>query len=337
MSSVDFGMPPSKLTFSAIGIVIVLHALTAIGLAIVETPVPFIPKPKVLPLLEIELIASSPIEIEEPKIIEKIEIEPEPNRKVEPLSQVQNKPKPAATPKPTKPNQKTSVKKESVVEKPKPVVKPIARDNTVNEQVITRSNQPQTRDIDKEQQQIETQRQKQILAAQAAAREQAQALARQQALAAQQAQAMAQQKVESERLAAAARAKAAQDAAAQQAKDAAAQTQADKVAEAAAQAASNKPVNFTANSASWASTPNFNFPSRAERGASSGDTFTVVLLMLVNKQGSIENVSISRSSGNREIDRAAKQQVKQGRFKPFMEGGIARVGNVTLPVSYKVP
>ena len=96
-------------------------------------------------------------------------------------------------------------------------------------------------------------------------------------------------------------------------------------------------MSFTAGNASWASTPNFSFPSRAEKSASSGDTFTVGLLFRVNKQGGIESVNVSRSSGNTFIDKAAMQQARQGKFKPFTKDGVPRVGNVTLSVSYKMP
>ena len=51
----------------------------------------------------------------------------------------------------------------------------------------------------------------------------------------------------------------------------------------------------------------------------------------------IESVNVSRSSGNTVIDKAAMQQARQGKFKPFTKDGVARVGNVTLSVSYKMP
>ena len=99
---------------------------------------------------------------------------------------------------------------------------------------------------------------------------------------------------------------------------------------------SDEPASFTANNASWASRPNFSFPDNA-RGVMSGDTFTVVLLFRVNKQGVIENVSLSKSSGNSVIDKAALKQARGGKFKPFTKDGVPRVGNVVFPIDYYVP
>ena len=98
----------------------------------------------------------------------------------------------------------------------------------------------------------------------------------------------------------------------------------------------NEPASFTANNASWASRPNFSFPDNV-RGIKSGDTFTVVLLFRVNKQGVIEDVSLSKSSGHSVIDKAALKQARGGKFKPFTKDGVPRVGNVIFPIDYYVP
>lgn len=98
----------------------------------------------------------------------------------------------------------------------------------------------------------------------------------------------------------------------------------------------NEPASFTANNASWASRPNFSFPDNV-RGIKSGDTFTVVLLFRVNKQGVIEDVSLSKSSGHAVIDKAALKQARGGKFKPFTKDGVPRVGNVIFPIDYYVP
>lgn len=99
----------------------------------------------------------------------------------------------------------------------------------------------------------------------------------------------------------------------------------------------NKPVNFNESDASWAVAPRLSFPSRAERGTSSGDTFTVLLTLSVNKQGGIDSVSLAQSSGNTALDKEALRQVKTGRFVPFTKDGAAVAGSVTLPIAYKVP
>ena len=83
--------------------------------------------------------------------------------------------------------------------------------------------------------------------------------------------------------------------------------------------------------------PTFNFPERAARRARSGETYTVQLRLQVNRQGSIDSVSIASSSGNAAIDQAAIRQAKQGRFHPFKQNDVAVVGMVTLPITYVAP
>lgn len=104
-----------------------------------------------------------------------------------------------------------------------------------------------------------------------------------------------------------------------------------------ASAVNNEPVNFNEGDASWAVAPKLSFPSRAERGASAGDTFTVLLALRVNKQGGIDSVRLVQSSGNTALDKEALRQVKTGRFVPFTKDGAPVVGSVTLPIAYKVP
>ena len=144
----------------------------------------------------------------------------------------------------------------------------------------------------------------------------------------------AQEKAAQDKIKADQQAKAAKDA------EAAAKVQADAKAKAdvaKAEAASNTPVNFSASNANWKSKPNFSFPDRASRGANSGDTFNVVLVLRVNKQGGIDSVRLAQSSGNAILDKEAQRQVRSGKFKPFMNNGAPVVGNVTLPISYAVP
>lgn len=102
-------------------------------------------------------------------------------------------------------------------------------------------------------------------------------------------------------------------------------------------ASNNEPVSFSESNASWAVAPRLSFPSRAERGTSSGDTFTVLLALIVNKQGGIDSVRLVQSSGNSTLDKEALRQVKTGKFVPFTKDGAAVVGSVTLPITYKVP
>lgn len=101
-------------------------------------------------------------------------------------------------------------------------------------------------------------------------------------------------------------------------------------------ATDNEPVSFDESDASWAIPPKLSFPDRAKRGTKPGDTLTVLLTLRVNKQGGIDNVTLAQSSGNSALDREAQRQIKTGKFKPFMRDGVPVVGNVTLPIGYEV-
>ena len=65
MVSRNFNTPPLKLTLLIIGMVVILHVLTAMALAMVKTPAPIIEPLKVTLPIEIELITlAPPIEVE---------------------------------------------------------------------------------------------------------------------------------------------------------------------------------------------------------------------------------------------------------------------------------
>ena len=304
--------PPYRMILTVVSVVVSLHILTAVAIVMVQPPLAVIEKEQPVEPIEIQLL-SVPVESPKP-VVEKTITEPV----VVPQKTVpQSKPKLAETIKPrpvtpTKPivkpqvNKPVEVKQKIEPAKQAPKKPPVLVESKANPITSTQVAEQQAY----EQRQQETAAQAH---AEAVRQQQAQDQKRATELAAAEAQRQAQE---------AQNAKAAKEA---------------EQRDAEAQAANNNPVSFTANSASWASLPNFSFPSRAERGARSGDTFTVVLVLRVNKQGSIESVSVSKSSGNREIDRAAQQQVRQGRFKPFTKEGIARVGNVTLPIRYQMP
>ena len=311
MGSKNLNAPPYRMILTVVSMVVSLHILTAVAIVMVQPPLAVIEKEQPVEPIEIQLL-SVPVESPKP-VVEKTITEPV----VVPQKTVpQSKPKLAETIKPrpvtpTKPIVKPQVNKpvevkETKTAKQAPKKPPVLVESKANPITSTQVAEQQAY----EQRQQETAAQAH---AEAVRQQQAQDQKRATELAAAEAQRQAQE---------AQNAKAAKEA---------------EQRDAEAQAANNNPVSFTANSASWASLPNFSFPSRAERGARSGDTFTVVLVLRVNKQGSIESVSVSKSSGNREIDRAAQQQVRQGRFKPFTKEGIARVGNVTLPIRYQMP
>ena len=324
MSSTDLAAPSRKLLFAAIIIVVALHVLTVIALAAIKTPELKVENKNEASPIEIELV-SLPAETTTP-VAEVKTVAPKEEPRPPVVEQPQPKSKPVVQPKlktPAKPvvtetkvqpkaTPKEPVKKQETKEKPKePLIDPKMAEAAANEQ----------RKL------IAAQAERAAQQAQAQAAREAQANRDAQAQAAREAQAQAARDAQAARAAAEAKA----------AKEAAARAQAEAAAKAAA-AASNTPVNFTATNADWASAPNFSFPDRAARRASPGDVLEVVLVLRVNKQGGIDSVNLAKSSGNTLLDKEAQRQVRSGKFKPFTnKSGAPVVGNVTLPIAYKVP
>lgn len=106
-------------------------------------------------------------------------------------------------------------------------------------------------------------------------------------------------------------------------------------------------IQLSTKDASWVKQPSFRFSERSRRcldsetgepmKVSSGQILEVTLSFLVDKQGSITRVNVEESSGNRCLDRSAIQQVKVGRFRPFMKNGKAVLAQVTLPIKFVIP
>ena len=342
MSSMDLDAPPLRSILMAIFIVVGLHVLTAVALVAIKPAAPKVALVKEKPPIEIEMIslaATLPVESEAvevevqeaaPKLqpTSKLKLEPEPKSKERKLQE--KKPDTAA---------RVKQEKTAAVNKEKPLQKKTQQENKLQEK-------KQHPNIDKAI--ADAQRANEQRANEQRANEQRNIVAAQAEKAAQEAHAQTVQ--DAKRLADAKNARDAQAQADAKAAKESAELSASKEAEAAARAkakaetaakaaaaANDTPVNFTASNANWSSAPNFNFPDRAARRAHSGDTFNVVLVLRVNKQGGIDSVRIAQSSGNAILDKEAQRQVRSGKFKPFMKNGAPVVGNVTLPIAYTVP
>lgn len=315
MSSTSFNVPSLKLTSTVMGCVVAIHLLTAIVLVMVKTPVTTIKPLKITPPIEIQLV-SEVTTIAEP-VTAVAEVEPIKAPKPQSVSVAKEKPEPK---KAVQPVVKKETSKPQVDTKPATVTTKVVESKPVIKQPI----KSQESDAAAQASALAADNERKILAAQAEkATQQAHAKAMRESQAAADAKAKADREAQAESDAKAARE--------------AAQAAAREKANQQAAAASNTPVNFTATNANWASAPNFSFPARARRAAKSGETFRVVLILQVNKQGGIDNVSLAQSSGNAALDREAQQQVRSGKFKPFTKNGVPVVGNVTLPISYAVP
>ena len=91
---------------------------------------------------------------------------------------------------------------------------------------------------------------------------------------------------------------------------------------------------ITGMSLEYASAPAPSYPRDALRA---GITGTVLLEVLVGVDGSPLKVTIHRSSGNRELDRAAQQQVqKHWRFRPASRNGAAVQAIGIVPIDFKL-
>lgn len=335
MNSTNVNALPPKLTLIAIAAVVGLHVLTAMALVSIQRPAAVTKPPEITPSIEIQLV-TLPVTVAEPdneiKKIETIEA-PKPESKPK-LTEA----KPAINPKPevkatVKPVVKTETPNPTAVPKTKGITQPTKAKVVENKAIITPRVIQQPAPVIKTDT-VAADDQRGFLAAQeqSAARNKA----NKEAQAEREAQAIASAKAEEAATEKAAQEKSARDAQATADGKAKATAAAKEAAEKVA-AASNTPVSFNASSANWASAPNFSFPERAKRSARSGDTFNLVLLLRVNKQGGIDSVSLAQSSGNPLLDREAQRQVRSGKFRPFKQNGVPVVGNVTLPISYAMP
>jgi protein TonB len=65
---------------------------------------------------------------------------------------------------------------------------------------------------------------------------------------------------------------------------------------------------------------------------------TVLLKVLVDETGQPVDVAIERSSGDRRLDKAAREQVLQRwRFHPAQRGGRAIAAYALVPVEFSLP
>ena len=105
--------------------------------------------------------------------------------------------------------------------------------------------------------------------------------------------------------------------------------------------ADNKPVNFLAEKAIWLDEhePNVNLPLLVWRStnARSGDIFTVLLELYIDKDGYITEVQLLESSGNQVIDATATVQVRSGQLHPLQQDGMPVNGIVPMSLSYEMP
>jgi protein TonB len=74
------------------------------------------------------------------------------------------------------------------------------------------------------------------------------------------------------------------------------------------------------------------YPAQALR---SGEQGTVMVSAEISENGVPSAVEVARSSGSRQLDRAAVDAVRHWRFRPAMADGRPTAGRVQVPISFK--
>lgn len=295
----------------AVGVAIALHGLAGLGLAHMQMPEL---KPlKITPPIKIEIIEP----IKEPEIVE-IKINnlesPEPPKPIM-APKIEKNPDPRPAPAPTKP--KVAETKPVKPQPVKPAQTPKVTEPEVEKPQVTQPSVDQA----------------QLIAAQQRAQEQARW--------------EAQQRAEADRLA---REKAAAEARARA--DAEAKAKAEAAAKAAAAAAKNStdagsgkghnsgdsigPVSLSAAEvdASWRRKPNL---AQLCSPRLTGKTVNVTVKLTIDEKGSIQNASVTQSSGDKSFDRDVARAYKSGRLKPFIRNGQAVKGFANVPTAITIP
>lgn len=80
-------------------------------------------------------------------------------------------------------------------------------------------------------------------------------------------------------------------------------------------------------------TPSPQYPMRALRNGESG---TVLVLVHIGPDGVPTATELAQSSGSRDLDRAALQGVRNWRFEPAINDGHPSVGDVVVPIDFKM-
>ncbi|MDR7098497.1 protein TonB [Lysobacter niabensis] len=80
------------------------------------------------------------------------------------------------------------------------------------------------------------------------------------------------------------------------------------------------------------STPSPKYPAQALRN---GERGTVTVSVEIGADGVPTDVGVARSSGSRQLDRAAVDAVRRWRFRPAMVDGRPTAGRVQVPISFE--
>ncbi|MCC3344724.1 energy transducer TonB [Psychrobacter sanguinis] len=325
-----------KVNTATVIAVLALHIGIAAALTHMQMPKQIVEKPEEIKPVEIQLLsleetpepmpkAELPKEIEQPTPVpQPIPATEQPtNSEAKPQTKPQNEPKPEPRPKPKPEDPKPQNKSESHAEpEPEPQLTKDTESQTkpVPESKVEPVIEPETvttKDLTPIIDSNEHERLIDQMAREKAAQEKA-----------------AQEKAAQEK---AAQEKAAQEKAAQEkaAQEKAAQEKAaqEKAAQEKA-AANNTPKSFSESQARWKRKPKLELPQQVDRRARLGEIFSLTLEVIVDKQGNVTKVTVTKSSGNKIVDNATVTEVKRSKLHPFTEDNLPVVGKIILPVEY---
>ncbi|KAF1703069.1 energy transducer TonB [Pseudoxanthomonas suwonensis] len=82
------------------------------------------------------------------------------------------------------------------------------------------------------------------------------------------------------------------------------------------------------------SSKNMNPPRYPPAAARAGIEGEVILVIDVDANGNVTNVTVEKSSRNRDLDRAAIEAARKWRFNPATVGGQKSAGRVRVPVNF---
>ena len=322
-----------KVNTATVIAVLALHIGIAAALTHMQMPEQIVEKPEEIKPVEIQLLsleeapepmpkAELPEEVEQPTpVSEPMPATEQPtNSEAKPQTKPQNEPKPEPRPKPKPEDPKPQTKSESHAE-PKPLEKTQRLNKPDPEPQLTKDTESQTKPVPEskvepvvEPETLTTKDLTPIIDS-----NEHQRLIDQ----------MAREKAAQEK---AAQEKAAQEKTAQEkaAQEKAAQ---EKAAQEKA-AANNKPKSFSASQARWKRKPRLELPQQVDRRARLGEIFSLTLEVIVDKQGNVIKVTVTKSSGNKIVDNATVTEVKRSKLHPFTEDNLPVIGKIILPVEY---
>lgn len=84
------------------------------------------------------------------------------------------------------------------------------------------------------------------------------------------------------------------------------------------------------------SSKNMNPPKYPPSAVRAGITGEVILIIDVDASGNVTNVSVEKSSRNRDLDRAAMEAARKWRFNAATANGQKQAGRVRVPVNFSL-